>query len=54
MKNSISQKKLTTHHSLLTNTHVEGDWSGGAFLLVAGAIAGSYYSKRFGYDVHTG
>jgi 3-phosphoshikimate 1-carboxyvinyltransferase len=32
-----------THHSPLT-THdytVEGDWSGGAFLLVAGAIAGS-------------
>ena len=40
MKNSISQKKLITHDSLLTNTHVEGDWSGGAFLLVAGAIAG--------------
>ena len=33
---------FTTHHSSLT-THeyaVEGDWSGGAFLLVAGAIAG--------------
>jgi 3-phosphoshikimate 1-carboxyvinyltransferase len=32
-----------THHSALT-THeytVEGDWSGGAFLLVAGAIAGA-------------
>ncbi len=36
----ISQKKLITHHSLLMNIHVEGDWSGGAFLLVAGAIAG--------------
>jgi len=40
---------VTTHHSRLTpddsslTTHdytVEGDWSGGAFLLVAGAIAG--------------
>ncbi|MES2646218.1 MAG: 3-phosphoshikimate 1-carboxyvinyltransferase [Bacteroidota bacterium] len=34
---------LTTHHSRLT-THdytVEGDWSGAAFLLVAGAVAGS-------------
>ena len=40
MRNSISQKKLITHHSSLTNTTVEGDWSGGAFLLVAGAIAG--------------
>jgi 3-phosphoshikimate 1-carboxyvinyltransferase len=35
--------RLTTHDSRLT-THdyiVEGDWSGGAFLLVAGAIAGA-------------
>jgi 3-phosphoshikimate 1-carboxyvinyltransferase len=32
----------STHDSLLTTYHytVEGDWSGGAFLLVAGAIAG--------------
>lgn len=30
-------KHLTTSH---INYHVEGDWSGGAFLLVAGAIAG--------------
>jgi 3-phosphoshikimate 1-carboxyvinyltransferase len=32
----------TTHHSPLTTRDytVEGDWSGGAFLLVAGAIAG--------------
>jgi 3-phosphoshikimate 1-carboxyvinyltransferase len=32
----------STHHSPLTTHHytVEGDWSGGAFLLVAGAIAG--------------
>ena len=31
-----------THHSALTIHYtVEGDWSGGAFLLVAGAIAGS-------------
>lgn len=47
-----------THHSLLTTddspltTHhytVEGDWSGGAFLLVAGAIAGNITVK--GLDV---
>jgi 3-phosphoshikimate 1-carboxyvinyltransferase len=33
----------STHHSPLTTHHytVEGDWSGGAFLLVAGAIAGN-------------
>jgi 3-phosphoshikimate 1-carboxyvinyltransferase len=33
---------LTTHHSpLITHEYtVEGDWSGGAFLLVAGVIAG--------------
>ena len=33
---------LTTHHSpLITHEYtVEGDWSGGAFLLVAGAVAG--------------
>jgi 3-phosphoshikimate 1-carboxyvinyltransferase len=40
-----------THHSPLT-THqytVEGDWSGGAFLLVAGAIAGNITVK--GLDV---
>lgn len=32
----------TAHHSPLSTHHytVEGDWSGGAFLLVAGAIAG--------------
>jgi 3-phosphoshikimate 1-carboxyvinyltransferase len=31
----------THHSSLITHEyHVEGDWSGGAFLLVAGAIAG--------------
>jgi len=42
-----------THHSPLT-THdyiVEGDWSGGAFLLVAGAIAGNITVK--GLDVHS-
>lgn len=32
--NSIHHSALTTHYT------VEGDWSGGAFLLVAGAIAG--------------
>ena len=40
-----------THHSPLT-THeytVEGDWSGGAFLLVAGAIAGPIMIK--GLDI---
>jgi len=42
-----------THHSPLT-THdytVEGDWSGGAFLLVAGAIAGPLTVK--GLDVYS-
>ena len=37
-----TEKRLTAHDSRLT-THdytVEGDWSGGAFLLVAGCIAG--------------
>lgn len=36
-----------THHSPLTTHHytVEGDWSGGAFLLVAGAIAGPILVK---------
>ena len=32
-----------THSSL--NYHVEGDWSGGAFLLVAGAVAGDLVVK---------
>jgi 3-phosphoshikimate 1-carboxyvinyltransferase len=43
----------STHHSPLT-THcytVEGDWSGGAFLLVAGAIAGSITVT--GLDIHS-
>jgi 3-phosphoshikimate 1-carboxyvinyltransferase len=41
----------TTHHSPLTTHHytVEGDWSGAAFLLVAGAIAGNIVVK--GLDV---
>jgi 3-phosphoshikimate 1-carboxyvinyltransferase len=36
-----------THHSPLTTHHytVEGDWSGGAFLLVAGAIAGPIHVR---------
>jgi 3-phosphoshikimate 1-carboxyvinyltransferase len=40
-----------THHSSLTTHHytVEGDWSGAAFLLVAGAVAGSIVVK--GLDV---
>lgn len=40
-----------THHSSLTTHHytVEGDWSGAAFLLVAGAIAGNIVVK--GLDV---
>lgn len=32
---------LASHHSELTSYTVEGDWSGGAFLLVAGALAGN-------------
>lgn len=41
----------STHHSPLTTHHytVEGDWSGAAFLLVAGAIAGNIVVK--GLDV---
>ena len=41
----------TTHNSPLTTHHytVEGDWSGAAFLLVAGAIAGNIVVK--GLDV---
>ena len=38
----------TKHNILLLNVNhytVEGDWSGGAFLLVAGAIAGSIMVK---------
>jgi 3-phosphoshikimate 1-carboxyvinyltransferase len=40
-----------THHSPLTTHHytVEGDWSGAAFLLVAGAVAGNIVVK--GLDV---
>ncbi len=40
-----------THHSSLTTHHytVEGDWSGAAFLLVAGAVAGNIVVK--GLDV---
>jgi len=43
----------TTHYSPLTTHHytVEGDWSGGAFLLVAGAIAGNITVK--GLDVYS-
>lgn len=43
--------RYDTHHSPLTTHHytVEGDWSGAAFLLVAGAIAGNIVVK--GLDV---
>ncbi|MEP6747091.1 MAG: 3-phosphoshikimate 1-carboxyvinyltransferase [Bacteroidota bacterium] len=43
----------TTHDAPLTAHHytVEGDWSGGAFLLVAGAIAGNITVK--GLDVYS-
>ena len=40
MKNSIFQKKLINSSLITHEYNVEGDWSGGAFLLVAGAIAG--------------
>jgi 3-phosphoshikimate 1-carboxyvinyltransferase len=42
-KASTRHSPLTTHDSRLTthNYTVEGDWSGAAFLLVAGAVAGS-------------
>ena len=37
----------TQYSTLTVNRYtVEGDWSGGAFLLVAGAIAGTDYDKR--------
>jgi 3-phosphoshikimate 1-carboxyvinyltransferase len=44
---------LNTHYSPLTihEYTVEGDWSGGAFLLVAGAIAGNIIVK--GLDIHS-
>ena len=41
-KEFIFHIEPTHHSSLITHEYtVEGDWSGGAFLLVAGAIAGS-------------
>ena len=41
MKSFILNRNTTTHDSSETHDYtVEGDWSGGAFLLVAGAIAG--------------
>jgi 3-phosphoshikimate 1-carboxyvinyltransferase len=43
-------KKLTDEHSQINYT-VEGDWSGGAFLLVAGAIAGDITVE--GLDVNS-
>ena len=46
MKNLISVKISTPNSKLQTvNYTVEGDWSGGAFLLVAGAIAGDILVK---------
>lgn len=47
----IFNYSANTHHSPLTTHHytVEGDWSGAAFLLVAGAIAGNITVK--GLDV---
>jgi len=42
----------TTNHKLqTTNYTVEGDWSGGAFLLVAGAVAGNITVK--GLDINS-
>ncbi|SRR5579871_514456 len=42
---------VTNSQPQTTNYIVEGDWSGGAFLLVAGAIAGNIVVK--GLDVHS-
>jgi 3-phosphoshikimate 1-carboxyvinyltransferase len=41
-KQFVFTSQSVKHHSLLTTHHftVEGDWSGAAFLLVAGAVAG--------------
>jgi 3-phosphoshikimate 1-carboxyvinyltransferase len=45
-------QRATTNGQLTTiNYTVEGDWSGGAFLLVAGAIAGNIVVK--GLDIHS-
>ena len=37
----IFRPQISNHKSQISNYTVEGDWSGGAFLLVAGAIAGN-------------
>ena len=44
-KNSVNRQPSTVNYI------VEGDWSGGAFLLVAGAIAGNIHVK--GLDIHS-
>ncbi|ANI87948.1 3-phosphoshikimate 1-carboxyvinyltransferase [Arachidicoccus ginsenosidimutans] len=46
----FSNSRFTTHDSRIDYT-VEGDWSGGAFLLVAGAIAGGITVS--GLDIHS-
>ncbi len=45
------QPPTTNHQPSTINYTVEGDWSGGAFLLVAGAIAGNIVVQ--GLDIHS-
>ena len=45
------ESSIANNETLVTDYTVEGDWSGGAFLLVAGAIAGNITVK--GLDTHS-
>jgi 3-phosphoshikimate 1-carboxyvinyltransferase len=49
--NEFYFSQTTNHKPQTTNYTVEGDWSGGAFLLVAGAIAGNITVK--GLDINS-
>lgn len=44
-ENATNRSKTTDHRPQTLNYSVEGDWSGAAFLLVAGAIAGEVVVK---------
>jgi 3-phosphoshikimate 1-carboxyvinyltransferase len=47
------QPSTVDHQSSITNYTVESDWSGGAFLLVAGAIASTNGIIVKGLDIHS-
>ncbi|HLY71724.1 MAG TPA: 3-phosphoshikimate 1-carboxyvinyltransferase [Puia sp.] len=47
----FGRRRSDNDHRLTINYTVEGDWSGGAFLLVAGAIAGNIVVK--GLDINS-